>query len=39
MVYDYNMNLKSDVISVDVLYGIKVMDTVRGVIIDGSASS
>lgn len=39
VVYDYNMNLKSDVVSLDVLYGIKVMDTLRGVIIDGSASS
>lgn len=39
VVFDYDMQKKQDICSIDVLYGIKVMDAARGLIIDGSASS
>lgn len=38
VVYDYDMDLKSDVVSIDTLYGVKTMDAHRAVLIDGSGS-
>jgi hypothetical protein len=38
VVFDYDMQLKADLCSIDVLYGTKVLDTDRIVIIDGSGS-
>lgn len=39
VVFDYDMQKKQDVCSIDILYGIKVMDAARGCVIDGSSSS
>lgn len=39
VVFDYDMAAKSDICSIDILYGIKVLDTARAVMIDGTASS
>lgn len=39
VVFGYDMQLKSDVCSIDVLYGVKVLDSARAVMIDGTASS
>lgn len=39
VVFGYDMQLKSDVCSVDVLYGVKVLDAARAVMIDGTSSS
>lgn len=39
VVFGYDMQLKSDICSVDVLYGVKVLDVNRAVKIDGTASS
>lgn len=38
VVKDYDMNLKADLVSIDILYGIKVLDEDRLVLIDGSGS-
>lgn len=38
VVKDYDMNLKADLVSIDILYGIKVLDDDRIVLIDGSGS-
>lgn len=34
--YDYDMDLKSDVVSVDCLYGVKTIDATRAVLIKGA---
>lgn len=38
VVKDYDMQLKADLVSIDLLYGIKVLDDDRLVLIDGSGS-
>jgi hypothetical protein len=38
VVFDYDMQLKADLCSIDVLYGVKRMDQNRVVLIDGSGS-
>lgn len=39
VVRDYDITYKSDVISIDVLFGVKVLDTNRGVYLNGAADS
>lgn len=39
VVRDYDITYKSDVISIDILFGVKVLDTNRGVLINGNADS
>ena len=36
IVYDYSMDLKSDVVSIDCLYGVKTIDADRAVLIKGA---
>lgn len=36
VVYDYDMDLKSDVVSIDMLYGTKTIDATRAVLIKGA---
>lgn len=38
VVFDYDMNLKADTCSIDILYGVKTLDADRAVLIDGSGS-
>ncbi|WP_218017775.1 P22 phage major capsid protein family protein, partial [Nocardia farcinica] len=39
VVQDYDMNLKSDVISVDILFGTKTLDANRGVLLRGELAA
>ncbi|WP_063023830.1 P22 phage major capsid protein family protein [Nocardia niwae] len=39
VVQDYDMNLKSDVISVDILFGTKTLDANRGVLLRGALAA
>lgn len=36
VVYDYDMDLKSDIVSIDCLYGVKTIDATRAVLIKGA---
>jgi hypothetical protein len=38
VIFDYNMNTKSDVCSIDLLYGVKTLDAHRACLIDASGS-